>query len=225
MKFIQKNFTYLIIIILAVILALTTCKNGCNRPPDIAKSDTVKTVDTFYLRGPLVEVPVYKPGKTVYIPAKPGDISPADTSSVAALVKQYGELSEAHYAKNIYQDSVKLKDDRFKGKDLGTLYINDTISQNELTSRSISYRLTFPVINNTTTITNTIEEKKKVQLYAGIGLTGNKQNLISGINGLLTVKSKKDVLYGASAGYQQAFGKVYPQFGASVQIKIGKKNK
>ena len=216
----KNGFLYIITAILALLLFLATCKTGCNKPMVITKSDTIRITDTSYLAGDTVIITKYKPVKgSVTEP----DSIPAPNTDLEKLTEQYTTLAKTHYSEVIYNDSVKLEDDRYKGKDLGTVYIKDVVSQNELKSRDIKYSLKFPVINNTITITNTVEAKKKIQLYGGVGLTGNGNEVINGINGMLSLKTRRDVLYGVTAGYQQAFGKVYPQFGASIQFKIGKK--
>ena len=216
----KNGFLYIITAILALLLFLATCKTGCNKSMVITKSDTIRITDTSYLAGDTVIITKYKPIKGKIVKA---DSIPVANTDVDTLTKQYTELAKKHYSEITYNDSVKLQDDRYKGKDLGTVYIKDVVSQNELRSRDIKYSLKFPVINNTTTITNTVEAKKKIQLYGGVGLTGNGNEVINGINGMVSLKTRRDVLYGVTAGYQQSFGKVYPQFGASIQFKIGKK--
>ena len=215
----KNGFLYILIGFLALILFLATCKNGCNKPMTVIKSDTVRIIDTTYFPGDTITVLEYVPVKRSV--KEPDNIPPANTD-LKELTKQYTTLGIKHYSEITYNDSVKLEDDRYKGKDLGIVYIKDIISENEIKSRNIKYTLKFPVINNTTTIINTIEAKKKTQIYVGAGLTGNGNEIVNGVNGMVSLKTKRDVLYGVTAGYQQAFGKVYPQFGASVQFKIGK---
>lgn len=216
----KNSFLYIIIGVLALILFLATCKNGCNKPTRIIKSDTITIKDTTYLPGDTITVLEYVPVKGNITKPK---VIPTPNTDLEKLTEQYVELAEKHYSEITYNDSVKLKDDNFKNQDLGTVYINDVISENEIKSRDIKYSLKFPIITNTTTITNTIEAKKNVQLYAGVGLTGNEYRFVNGVNAMVSLKSKRDIIYGVSAGYQESFNKIYPQFGASVQFKIGKR--
>ena len=216
----KNSFLYIIIGILILVIYLTTCKHGCNKVIPIIKNDTITIKDTTYLPGDTITVLEYVPVKGNVTKPK---IIPTPNKDLEQLTEQYVELAEKHYSEVTYSDSVKLKDDRFKNTDLGTVYIKDVVSENELKSRDVKYNLKFPIINNTTIVTNTIEAKKKIQIYAGFGLTGNKYQLINGINSIFSLKTKQDVIYSVTAGYQYSFSKVYPQFGASVQFKIGKR--
>lgn len=216
----KNSFLYIIIAILILIIYLTTCNSGCNKLTPIIKTNTVHVIDTTYLPGDTIIVLQYVPVKENVTKPK---ITPIPNTDLKKLTEQYVELAKKHYSEVTYSDSVKLKDDKFKNIDLGTVYIKDIVSENELKSRDVKYSLKFPIVTNTTVITNTIEAKKKIEIYVGIGLTGNKHEFVNGGNAMLSVKDKKDIIYGVTAGYAYSFGKVYPQFGASVQIKLGKK--
>jgi hypothetical protein len=216
-----KNVLYIIIGVLGLLLGLSTCNNGCSNPFKKVSSDTVvvRTTDTAYVQQPPVQIPVYIPIQSgssapIYIPQPSNDN--------AELVAQFRQLAEQHYRNNFYSDRIQLRDS--SGKDVGFVNVNDTISQNKIAGRGVNYQLKFPVITNTitTTITNTIQEPPKRQLYIGGGITGTTTLPINGFNAKLLYKDKKDNQFGVSAGLLKIAGlpKMQPQFEISKYWKI-----
>jgi hypothetical protein len=140
--------------------------------------------------------PVYTP-KVKYITQVDIDTFsiPIDTSAI---------LSD-YYAIKTYEDKQVL--------DSLNLTIIDTISQNQIKSRKISYTFTYPQ----TTIRETIILNKR-ELYFGIGATGN-QDQLQYLGGEMVFKNKKRQAYGLGVGVDQ---NLVPVVSARMYWKLGK---
>jgi hypothetical protein len=199
------KLNYLINIALALFALIVLYKAECGKP--VVPGETVsvggkkyevikQVIDTQYVS---VKETKYKKGEDIY----------HDTTiyiSVPVLdTTQMQEVLSKYYAKNIFQDTLKVSK-------FGNIYINDTIQYNKLAGRSMSADLMFPSITNTTIV----KEKPKAQLFLGATVDylqgSNFQNLSVG----LMLKTKRDRLYGISAGVSPN-GK--PVYGASFYIK------
>lgn len=211
----NNSILYIVIAVLLLVVFFQTCRSGCNpNKPVLIKTDTVFASDTVYKDGPLVKVPVYIPGKNVYIP---GEVPPASESNTE-LKSQYEEIARKYYSTTLYKDSLTLRDSL--GKDVGQILINDSVSKNAILARDINYKLRFPTITNTNTITNTVTLPSKGQVYIGGQVLGNQNDFINGANALLLYKNKRDVIYGISGGLQSNNNKLNPQYGIILLKKI-----
>jgi hypothetical protein len=199
------KLNYLINIALALFALIVLYKAECGKPVVPGKTVSIggkkyevikQVIDTQYVS---VKETKYKKGEDIY----------HDTTiyvSVPVLdTAQMQEVLSKYYAKNIFQDTLKVSK-------FGNIYINDTIQYNKLAGRSMSADLMFPSITNTTIV----KEKPKTQLFLGATVDylqgSNFQNLSVG----LMLKTKRDRLYGISAGVSPN-GK--PVYGASFYIK------
>lgn len=166
--------TILIIALALAVAILSTCnscnekryqkklaqlENGTGKSSDtvvITKIDSVKTV---------IDNPVpYEVVKTQYKIHLLFDtlyIEGVDTVYIDTLVGR-------HYAINKYSDTTKVEH--------GYIVSNETVSQNKITSKSIQPFLSIP----TTTITNTVTEKKRGQFFLSIDAYGNQKRGLTG---------------------------------------------
>jgi hypothetical protein len=199
------KFSHIINIALVLFVIILLYKAECGKPVVPGKTVSVggkkyevikQVIDTQYIR---IKETKYKKGEDIY----------HDTTiyiSVPVLdTTQMQEVLSKYYAKNIFQDTLKVSK-------FGNIYINDTVQYNKLAGRSMSADLMFPSITNTTIV----KEKPKAQLFLGATVDylqgSNFQNLSVG----LMLKTKRDRLYGISAGVSPN-GK--PVYGASFYIK------
>ena len=199
------KFSHIINIALVLFVIILLYKAECGKPVVPGKTVSVggkkyevikQVIDTQYIK---VKETKYKKGEDIY----------HDTTiyiSVPVLdTTQMQEVLSKYYAKNIFQDTLKVSK-------FGNIYINDTVQYNKLAGRSMSADLMFPSITNTTIV----KEKPKAQLFLGATVDylqgSNFQNLSVG----LMLKTKRDRLYGISAGVAPN-GK--PVYGASFYIK------
>ncbi len=189
----MKNlWGYISLLLVIVILFLTNC-NSCNRiaklqkdcdqklvkadTVTITKTDTVKFDNIVYVPQPYAvkePVPVYVDGKEV--------IREVDTM---AILKDY-------YATRFYSDNNKITDST--GREVGKVKIDEQISENRILRRRVYGNLLHDSV--TTTITNTIEAKKKNGLYFGLTGMGNKETIAGGVS-LLFIQKKG---FGIEAG-------------------------
>lgn len=212
-----KNLFSVAVIILAVLITVVLLKT-CEDVEQEIDSKTVVIHDTTYLASAIIKIPEYFPVKdTVYLDTTR---IPKPSTELAELTVQYKNLANKHYESVSYKDSVKLVDSAYLGKDLGVVYIDDLVTENELKTRNIRYQLKYPVITTTVTTTNTVQAAKKNQVYGGFQLTGNQTTFVNGINGILLLKNKKDLMYGISAGGQLVNERLQPQFGITLLKKI-----
>jgi hypothetical protein len=192
MKKYFKNIQSLLIVVLIVVIFLMRSCSGKGTPtePQIIR-DTI--VESFIIEK---TYPVYTP-KVKYITQVDIDTfsTPIDTSAI---------LSD-YYAIKTYEDKQVL--------DSLNLTITDTISQNQIKSRKISYTFTYPQ----TTIRETIILNKR-ELYFGIGATGN-QDQLQYLGGEVVFRNKKRQAYGLGVGVDQ---NLVPVISARMYWKLGK---
>ena len=182
----------LILILGVVILWLTQCRRSEPIVDEIVKTEVVTKWDT-------VEV-----AKTEYVPKIIEKVVididtfnvPIDTVSV---LKDY-------YSKYYYSDTIQIDT-------LGSVIVNDTISQNLIFFRDVQSNFFIP----TTTITNTVYLNRR-EFYGGISVTGRPTQL-DFINGELLYRGKKRNAYGIGVGLNPQFEPIYT---FKIFWKIGK---
>lgn len=103
------------------------------------------------------------------------------------LAVQFTKLKQELLSRNVFRDSARF--------DSSSVAIVDTIQQNKIIGRSIDFKMKYPVITNTITITKTNPPKTK--FYLGGELGGNKTNLINQFEGAFLLKSKAERIYKA----------------------------
>ena len=176
-------------VLIIIIILLRTCSGG-GGGTDKKPTETVKIGGKKYeviKRDTVVkEVPVIiqvpKKGKdiyhdtTIYVPVK----SNIDT---AQIIKEF-------FAKNVYNDTLKLDDS------LGFVAIKDTISQNKILSRIYNG----VVFKKSTKETVYLKEPPKRQMYLGVYGGADKVVFIKMIGIDLLYKDKKDKIYTIGVG-------------------------
>jgi hypothetical protein len=193
-------------VLLGILVLVLLYRAECGKPVvpgktvkiDGKKYEVIKQViDTQYIK---IKETKYKKGEDIY----------HDTTiyvSVPVLdTAQMGSMLSEFYAKNTFKDTMKV------GK-FGQLYITDTVQYNKLVGRSLSADLMFPSITNTTIV----KEKPKAHLYMGARLDYLQGSSIQNPSVGFMLKTKRDRLYGISAGVAPN-GK--PIYGASFYIKL-----
>jgi len=189
----KSKFYFLIIVILVIVILLQkSCGGG---KVTIPENDTITVTDTSYVTVTKY-VPTYVPKWNVKIKYVHDTTKLIDTAYVVG----------DYYSTYFYTDSLI--------SDTLHFYINDSISQNKIQSRSLKYTLKLPTV----TITNTVI-KSKNEFYYGLGLVGNS----TGINFFgpeLLLRTKKKSVYGLGVGID---GDFQPNLSLRIYWKIGKK--
>ena len=204
-NFIKKNFSYLVIAALVIVIFfMRSCngtRNGGNEiiKVDSKKYEVIKRV-TDTIRVPVVQT-VYIPGKDIIHEVINYVNIPANVDSLA-IVKDY-------FATRVYKDTLKLEGD------LGYITVTDSITKNALAGRLWNSNV------NKTTIDNTIylKELPRTQLYIGGSLGMQRPENLT-IGGNLILKDKKDRMYGIGYGVNSQLNSY---FQASMLWKISLK--
>lgn len=219
LAFLKKFGIYMI---LGIIIIWLFFSKGCNNGPEVGTTRDTVTV-TSYVPQPPVYVPQYVPQPyEVRVPVIiPPNYQPS--SNYEELVKQYQNLASAFLTTTVYKDSVVLRDST--GRRVGVFNMNDVVTENKIKSRAPNYQLTFPHTTQTITVTNTIKEEPRNQLY--VGLEGNSQLVnqpFAGASLGLVLKTKSDKMYSLRGGVQNNNGLMVPQVGVGIywKIKLGK---
>lgn len=172
---------FIIIIILFVVILLQRCnKNQKIEYKEVVKVDTIYRYikikgDTVAISKTLIDSIPYNVYIKEYIP---------DTTSLFSLKESYNKLYDDFAAKKTYNSVFKLDS-------LGQVNVIDTLQYNSLIGSKFSYNLTIKEreIHKTTIL------PPARQLYAGLGIFGNKSYPIRGIQGSLLYKDRKDRMF------------------------------
>lgn len=199
-KILIKLIPYAVIaILIAVILNL----KGCFGPPQKGDKVTIggkdyqvikREIDTFYKEKKVVE---YRRGKDIPYEVQVIKEIPADVDTLSIL-KDY-------YAKVFYKDTLNLKDT------LGYLVVQDTITENRISSRGYEAFIRIPVIKETLYL-----KELSNDFYFGPSIQAGR-SLSIGADAHL--KTKKDLLLGFGFGVNS---NVSPYLRGSIGWKINK---
>jgi hypothetical protein len=211
MEFIVKNFQFLVIVALFLVITL----QRCGEKPTPQQPIIVQTIDTNWVKKMQPIVYVESPAISNYIPAAKNpkrDTAWLPSPNNDTLRMQYKALRDSLLNTKIYDQTLKY--------DSSSVRITDTVTENKLAGRSYQFNLKYPVITNTTTIT--IPPKPVNQLYIGGSLLGNPSNLLGGAKLNLIYKNKKDQIYNGGV-LQQFNGQTFYEFGTAFKINLRKR--
>jgi hypothetical protein len=204
---INKWFTAIIIIILAVIIFLQRSCEG-NR---ILNPTTVTTkTDTIWKFKHDTIIKNVKISKIIHVPV-PADPKFHPSDNIDTCKARFNNLLKDYLTKRVYADTLKLDS-------LGTIIINDTVFMNTLGKRTKIYDYKIPIVTKTVTITK--QEEPKRQLYIGGELfTDATRSTI--IVPSLIYKDRKDRIYQINIGFDNK-GSIYYGGGLFWKIKLHK---
>lgn len=195
----DKFYLFLVSFLIIIILFLNKCGGGKSTPHNTLH-DTIKLFDTTYITT-TINVPTYVP--------KYRDKIVINTihDSIKYLVNvDTNEILKDYFATYVYNDSSVT--------DTLKLYINDSITQNKIKNRSISYTLT----NKNITQTNNIIVNKN-EFYLGANLVGSQYGIYNfGPAVALRTKNKRVYSLGVGVGTN-----LKPSLSVSMYWKLGKK--
>jgi len=180
--FIKKNYLYLIIGILVLVIFLQRCDTD---KPITPVPPTVE-IDTVWVKHDSL---IYSKPKVITVIKGVPEIQYVPDTSYAKLVIQYKSLVDLCTAKNVYSDTLKIDS-------IGYVNVLDTISKNRIQGRRFKYDLKYPVVTKTITL----QAPPKTQVYIGGGLQGNQYNIVNQFSAGLLLKTKKDQIYGVYIG-------------------------
>lgn len=163
-----------IAILIGIIIMLIAGIHYCNNPAVVTESHTETVYETVYDSvEKIVHVPV--PGAVITLPP--------DTVFIFDEAKCQ-ELFTAYHSKNIYDNVLQDDSDAY-------ISVRDTVFQNKLMGRTLTYKDRTPTefITTTTTTTTIIGDRPRFRFYAGPIVTYTKGNS-PGIGGGLLLSSK-----------------------------------
>lgn len=212
MEFIVKNFQFLVIIALFAVVVLQRCGE---KAPTPQAPIIVQTIDTNWIKKMQQPVVVLNPQISNYIPASKNpkrDTAYLPSADDSILRIQYAALRDSLLNIKTYDNTYTY--------DSSSVTIKDTVTENKLLGRSYQFNIKYPVITNTTTITQQAPPVR--QMYIGGSLLGNPSNLLGGAKINLIYKDKKDRIY--NTGVMQQFnGQTFYEFGTAFKINLRKK--
>ena len=156
----------------------------CNRRNTVHR-DTIVKKDTVFI----------KKDSTIY--SNPTIIVREGTDSIIKeylpdtnynkLLTQYNSLLKLYFTKTIQEDNLKIDS-------IGWVNIIDTVNENLIVGRKFTYNLTYPKIIET----KIVPEETKRQVYIGVGMSGNKNEVFAKTSAGFLYKNKKDNIIGIS---------------------------
>lgn len=181
LDFIKKNFTLLVILLLiGIIIFQRSCDPGPSEPIVIEKPVEVIKQVTDTIRIPVQQV-VYKPGKTIYKEV-PIYVEVPKYVDTANILKEY-------FAINVYKDTLFLKEN------IGYISVVDSITRNQIKSRTFNSFVEKVILTNTVYV----KAPPHTQFFSGVGIGLQKPDKLV-ISGHLSIKSKTDKLYSLGIG-------------------------
>lgn len=149
---------------------------------------------------------------------------------IAVIKRKKDSLQPSEPIYLISQDSADIISDYFDIKLYDTTYnfqYGSIRVKNNVSENAIQYQQVIPdwkIPEKTTTITNTVTATeikevplRRTQLYIGMGVLGNKQSILNGLEGSVSLKTKKDFIIEGAAIKLNNLPVIYK---AGVKIKI-----
>ena len=206
----KSNFFIIIILVLIGVIVVQQCTSGGDSDKPLVNVDG----KNYELLKHKIDTVVIDRFKTKYV--KGSDIYHETIvekeKRVEVPVYLKGDtirIVEDYHKKVLYKDKLVLDND------LGTIELTDTISQNKIIGRKWSAQIK----ERTITDTKIVKELPKNQVYAGIsGVVGNSNVLVGP---QLTLKTKKDNIYGLNVYLDNNLNK-YIGFNLAWKIKLKK---
>jgi hypothetical protein len=206
----KANFFIIIILVLVGVIVVQQCTSGGDSDKPLINVDG----KNYELLKQKIDTVVIDHYKTKYV--KGSDIYHE------TIVEKEKRVEVPIYLKGDtirivqeYNKKVLYKDKLVLDNDLGLIELTDTISQNKIIGRKWSAQIK----ERTITDTKIVKELPKNQVYAGIsGVVGNSNVLVGP---QLTLKTKKDNIYGLNVYLDNNLNK-YIGFNLAWKIKLKK---
>jgi hypothetical protein len=203
--YISKNATVILLLLVLAIASYFLIKDAVGRVEEkaaIIRRDS--TISITQVTQPTIRSEKYIPYEvkdTVFIKEVkvPERYIPSD--DINQLKVQVKQLGQELFKTRKYRDSIKLKDTA--GLTVGTVNIEDDISENTIKGRKTDYTLQFPT--KTITITNTVQEPKRTQVFTGLEAS-YIQPLVPQLGVGMIIKNKKDNILRIGVGGQISKG-------------------
>jgi hypothetical protein len=206
----KANFFIIIILVLVGVIVVQQCTSGGDSDKPLVNVDGKNyellkhKIDTVVVEHTQIK---YRKGNDIYHETivekeKRVEVPVYLKGDTIRIVQEYNK-------KVLYKDKLVLDND------LGTIELTDTISMNKIVGRKWNAQIK----ERTITDTKIVKELPKNQVYAGIsGVVGNSNVLVGP---QLTLKTKKDNIYGLNVYLDNNLNK-YIGFNLAWKIKLKK---
>jgi hypothetical protein len=206
----KANFFIIIILVLVGVIVVQQCTSGGDSDKPLVNVDGKNyellkhKIDTVVVEHTQIK---YRKGNDIYHETivekeKRVEVPVYLKGDTIRIVQEYNK-------KVLYRDKLVLDND------LGTIELTDTISMNKIVGRKWNAQIK----ERTITDTKIVKELPKNQVYAGIsGVVGNSNVLVGP---QLTLKTKKDNIYGLNVYLDNNLNK-YIGFNLAWKIKLKK---
>ena len=206
----KSNFFIIIILVLIGVIVVQQCTSDSGTENPTIKVDGKKyellkhTIDTVFVDKFKTK---YVKGEDIYHETI---VEKENKIEVPVYVKADSErIVKEYHARLVYKDKLVLDND------LGTIEVTDTISMNKIIGRKWNAQ----VRERTITDTKIVKELPRNQVYAGLGGVVGNSNVLVGPQ--LTLKTKKDNIYGLNVYVDNNLNK-YIGFNLAWKIKLKK---
>jgi hypothetical protein len=193
-EFLNKNFQFIIIVGLALLLFF----NRTLQPTNVPQPTITIQSDTSW-KAIIAKITQSQPPSIVNtIPYPVEKLEPIyiPDTNYQRLKVQFEELRDKYLATNIQKDSLKIDT-------IGYVHVTDSVQKNQIVGRSYEYKLKYPTITNTITIREPYKPKRQLYLGGSIGGVERQSGQLE-VNEIglgLLYKNKKDQQFGAKVNY------------------------
>lgn len=187
-------------LVVVALVGVIWFQRGCEADTTTREPDTLVVRDTMWNTYEKTIVKTVPVEKEVLVPQE--IIKYKADGSYDKLKVQYDELVKKYTSKKTYKDTVKVGD-------YGDIKIVDTVANNTLVGRQITENYKIPEVTETKTITKYAPPTR--QVYVGGGINASSIKSVTGAEGGVLYKNKKDQIFG---------GKVYINVDGSVGFGV-----
>ncbi len=193
-----------LIAVIIIFMMWRSCRNsGAIKPTTdtiTVKTDTIwisSTTDTFYT--PQI-TKTRRRDKAIHDTLETFEYIIADTSLV---IREY-------FSVNYYQDTIPVK--------YGSVYVNDTVTENKIVSRGVKTNFNIPVAKETITL----RQPKRNVAYIGFAAMGSERSFLEQTEISFGFKVKNDKYYGIKGAMSRG-GNVLTGIEFKIPIRLNKK--
>ncbi len=173
------KYSVLLIGVIVLFLLFRRCGNGGGTKP---ASDTVSIkIDTIWVQSKLdtfYTPPIIKTEWRTKLKYKTDTLETTEY-----IIADTSLILQEYFAYHYYEDTINVK--------YGTVYINDTVTENKIASRGVKTNFNIPVVKETVTL---VQPKRNI-FYAGFGAKGSEKSFLEQTEVSIALKTKNDKIY------------------------------
>jgi len=195
-----------LIAIIVLFLLFRRCGDGGKVKP---ASDTVSVkIDTVWLQSKsdtFYTPPIVKTEWRTKLKYKTDTLETTEY-----IIADTSLILQEYFAYHYYEDTINVK--------YGSVYINDTVTENKIASRGVKTNFNIPVVKETITL----RQPKRNIVYVGLGAMGSEQSFLEQTEVSFGLKTKNDKYYGIK-GAMSRQGNVLAGFQFLIPVRFNKR--